>query len=85
MHFFPIYTCFSAKLPQIILHGSPSLLWMAANRGDEAEFNLLLGYLSTDEQPSSSQGGTTIQQTAMLQDHLGILKCLIENPHLFPR
>ena len=80
-----IHKCSSPKLSNTILHGSPSLLWMAANRGDEEEFKLLLRHLTTDEQPSSSQGGTTIQQTALLQNHSGILQCLMDNPKLFPR
>ena len=84
-----IFLHFSPKLPLVIMGGSPSLLWMAANQGDSEEFQKLLGYLptvATKDLPSPNPGGLTISQTAMLQNHQEIQHCLVDAPEkLFPR
>ena len=79
----------SAQLTRVILQGSPSLLWMAANHGDSEEFQMLLSYLPSTSgsalRISPNPGGLSVVQTALLQNHGQIQQCLVNAPHLFPR
>ena len=79
---------FSTALPGAILRGSPSLLWMAADYGDEAVFSLLLDKLASHEsvgKPSKAPGGTSVVEAALSKGHNGILHSTIAKPRLFPR
>lgn len=85
-----VYTC-SPRLPDILLRGSPSLLWQAANSGDEEAFRLLLERLRSFEEvgrPEPAPSGTTIIQTALIKGHDKVLKLALnydKHPGLFPR
>ena len=82
------YLYFSNTLPGVILHGSPSLLWMAADYGNETVFNLLLDKLASHENegtPSKAPGGTSVVEAALSKGHNGILQSTITKPGLFPR
>ena len=79
---------FSNTLPGVILHGSPSLLWMAADYGNETVFNLLLDKLASHENvgmPSKAPGGTSVVEAALSKGHNGILHSTVAKPRLFPR
>ena len=82
-------TIFSSRLPKVILTGSPSLLWMAADSGNFEVFNLLLSYLeplANDRTPTpAASGGITIIQIALSKKRWKILTCIFQHPRWFPR
>ena len=78
----------SNKLPGVILRGSPSLLWMAANSGDSEIFEQLLTRLDVLPdvgKPEQVTGATSITQIALSKGFDDILGCAISRPRLFPR
>ena len=89
-HFSSIHICFhfSPKLPDVILRGSPSLLWMASNSGDGQMFEHLLNCLDGSVSigmPSAAPGGTTVIEMALSKSHGSILDLALGYPSLFPR
>ena len=81
---------FSSELKGAILHGSPSLLWMAADYGNAKAFQILLDHLPddcdpVDDVPSEAPGGASIVETALCKGHNEVLQCIWRKPGLFPR
>ena len=70
-------------LPEDILSGSPCLLWLAADSGDENTFKMILTYLKNRDEakkiPDPAPGGTTVLEIAFSKDHDKILKLALES------
>ena len=78
----------SKNLPKVILRGSPSLLWLAANSDDNDIFQQLLAcldYFQDVGMPDPAPGGTSITQIALGKGHFDILQSALTKPSLFPR
>ena len=67
----------SSKLPNDILTGSPSLLWLATDSGDENSFQNLLQFLDGSKRIPDS-GGTTVLEIALSKGHDMILGMAME-------
>ena len=74
LKFFP-----SPNLPGEVLSGSPSLLWLAVNSGDEKMTQLLLEVIQdrADLNPTPAPGGTTILEIALSKGHDKVLELLL--------
>lgn len=78
----------SSKLPWAILKRSPSLLWMAARKGDTCTFGDLLQFLKPFGdvgKPEYPPGVGTIPAMALKSGCKGVLELILLNPSLFPR
>ena len=76
MIFFWIFS--SHNLPKEILTGSPSLIWLVSDSGDDKSFRLLLKYLNGNPQiPDPDSGGTTVLEIALSKGHDKILAMIM--------
>lgn len=78
----------SSKLPWAMLRSHPSLLWLAAEWGDDYTFFMLVDFLEKLKNvgmPEYAPGVPNIPAVALKSKHYGILEAVLQMPSIFPR